>query len=708
MDRYNIIHKNVENETVNIQMDDLTSVDVGHTVNVNLTASDAPNLAPVIIQSLNSDEDKTTPIKSKQLKIGFNSGTYNKDGVDTVINVKTFSDGPDDRFLVKLIKIAGADVAAPFVGNISFDDNSEAYQPRPNPVLLSATDGLNSLKTVELKEDDGETLPIGHYRIIDFIYFCLRVITPASMDVIIHVIMNLYEESTDPTTSHAFKDTYLDALTFEKEIDSREDCFTVLTKILDAFGCFICFEEERWLIIRWDEFDSVDAAVTNQRVARYNGPNFSSYTTSDLRRIIASDQDVLYDGHFLSMDSAKIRFQRKANKVKHTYNYTQPSEIPCNVGFTRGIPDDTVLPLLTFIPECWTLLKGVPGSYTGPGSTVRSAERYDTDGVLTERFVFLTPEPTHSSSSTSQTYIESQPIYMKTGDKFNCSVQWRLESDADFGSNYNLIRFMLTGDDGSFWLLGGESPTGDSTTKLRWWNTSIFTVNTAAGGIDIDFTLIEETEWQDLSFEAPPIPVDGKLYIWLNQINQTNVSEDNQVIDYTALKFEYLPYLNGTYREKKGQEQTVEADNGSRLVIEKEMFISDAPRQLFKGALKKSLGGDFGLTGKWNDFFSPIGSMQDVPMSKFTLFAWWNQFRKTRTVIETDIQGLRQNDEGCPSLINRWKINHDEEAEKHFMLTSFRDMNFRTASFTGVFVETSDDDLDRDYNDDYNLKIINS
>src|SRR5688572_22628719 len=582
---YYITHNNFEGEDIEIQVQDLDTLEdpPGDTVNITLTASDEPTLAPAVMESVNSDDDKTVSIKPKRLRVGFNSDVYDVDGVDTVVNVKTFSDGGDGRFLVRLL--AGG-LSLPFLGNLVLDDNSEAFQPRPNPVQLMAADGLNSLRDVELRTTDGE-LPIGHYSIIDYIVMCLDNLAPGQE---IHVVFNLYEEDSDETTSHTFSDIYLDALTFEKDVDSREDCYTVLTKILDALGCFLCYDHDGWWIIRWDEYDQMGSSVLTHRTCHFGSDgSFGSYSLVDLTKLITHDGDADYVGYRLSMDSAQRRFQRIAGKVVHTYKFEQPKEVPCNSSFTKGTVDDDVLPLKTYDPDCWTLSLGFPGAYGTPNSEMKIAVHFDANDYEDDRYLYLTAETSH----VNKTYAECQEIEVHAKDKFGVDVNWRLESNADFGNQYHLMQIYLKGDDGSHWLLGNTT-ISDPTTPLKWWNTSNFTVNTLAGVQDIDFTLIEETEWQTQSIEeCPEIPVDGKLYIWLNQINQTAVSEDNQTINYSDLSFTYIPYINGTYHRISGNSNTVSADNGSRKIIEKEMFISDSPKKLFKGALKKFDGTNY-------------------------------------------------------------------------------------------------------------------
>jgi hypothetical protein len=698
---YYISYNNAELEDVEIQLQDLDTLEdpPGDTINIALEASDAPPLEPTIMESVNTDDDKTTSVKPKRLRIGFNSDTYDIGGTDTVVNVKTFSDGGDGRFLVRLL--IGISYV-PFIGNMVLDDNSEAFQPRPNAVQLVAADGLNSLRDVELRTTDGE-LPVGHFSIIEYIVMCLDNLAAGQE---IRVIMNLFEEDSNETTSHTFTDIFLDARTFEKDVDTRDDCLTVLNKILDAFGCFISYNHDGWWIIRWDEYDSAGVSVLTHRTCVYsNSGTFGGYEFNDLTKVIAHDQSAEYEGHYLSQDSATIRFQRKTKEIKHIYRLEQPKEVPCNSTFTRGTVDDDVLPLKTYIPECWTHRRGWPNAYGAVSASVeiRIAVHYDANDYEDERYVYLTPFSGTGVDDPPE-YLESEPIEVDAKDKIEVRCQWRVESTSTgLGNNHSLMRVRLDGDDGSYWLLGNETIL-DDTTPLKWWNTSVFTANLQAGDRVVDTTIIDEEEWQSIDLgESPPIPVNGKIYIMLEQFNQTNGTGDNLTVNYSDLQVTYIPYINGTYHTIEAQQHKVSAVNGSRRVIEKEMFISDSPKRLFKGAMKKFDGTNYVLTAGWNDFVINPPVFTDDRLAKFIVYQWWNQYRKTRTVIETDIQGIG---ETVPGLIHRWKIKHEDEGDKHFMLTSMRGMNFRTCGWQGVFVETSDLDGDRAYDDPHEFKYI--
>jgi len=677
--------KNFEEVDIQIQIQQPDAADPGAEIPTSLEGSEFP----ATMDTPGLDQDKTVSIRPKRLSCGFNS--------TDLTNAKTFRVGGDDEFLVVLTT---GGVAVPFIGRIAVEGITEAFQPRPNPVNLSADDGLSSLKDVELTTTDGE-LPIGHYSIIDYIVMCLGRLIPGQQ---IRVIMNLYEEDTDPVTSHAFIDQFVDAERFKKDDSSMVDCLTALTWILDAFGCFICYDHDGWWIIRWDEYDAMGTSILTHKAAVFDGGDgtFQTYELIDLTKKIASDTSADYEGYFLSMDTALTWAQRKASKVVHTFNYSQ-IDVPCNKNFTRGAVIDDVIPLKAYEVDCWDLGRGFGAHATTPNSEAQIWVRFDANDVESERYLILTPQ---LSSGGEFNYVRSQAIPIDELDKFDFSFDYSADTDNAVAgpATITIAAIALHGDDGSFWILGD----GLSTTHEPEWKLSDVSHNVNADYYRWFITGSEDlTEFRNYSIEAPPSPVSGNLYIHFFAANQLGPGAiDDFVIRYNNVQFTYRPFTNGTYGSINGQTSTVSEDNGSRKVIEKEMFIGDPPKRLFKGALKKFDGTNYILTGLWNDFITPA-VLPDSKLSKFIVYQWWNQFRENRTVIESDIQGINSDQEfGIPGMIYRWQIKHEDEGDKYFMLTGFRDMNFANCGWKGVMVEMSSGDGDRIYTDDFEFKYI--
>jgi hypothetical protein len=684
---HTIQYKNFEGKNASISIDDNEFPSAG----TPITGSENP----CVLSSL-GDDDKTVSIKGKKMVIEFLS--------DEFTDVADFSNGYDGRFSVESsieYVLSTSDII--LRGSLLIDDNSEAFQPKPNVVTLTATDGLGILKEIELT--DGGALPIGHYSIMQYIIMCLSDL-PNQLDI--HVAMNIFEEDSDDTASHTFADIFLDALTFEKDVDSREDKYTVLTKILDAFGCFISYENTGWCIVRWDEWDKLGGAVTELRFAKYdfNG-TFLSYVMINVDKIIAHDQDALYEGYFLSQDNAIRRFQRKAKMVKHIYNFQQAKEVPCNSNFTRGDVIDDVLPLKTFELDCWEKTRVIRTTNVEDTTTSFDAfiqRRYDTLGNESERVLVLTPQ---TQNTTYWEGVNSQPFPVSDGDKFDFSLRWRLESDIAGGGTLQLVLFdiIVLGNDSSKWILGNTLPNGEGT--WLWSDSSIVSslVTWVAAFVPDDE---DEEEFSTVSIDhddIPPIPVEGDMVIRLHAINQNVSALDNGAVNYQDLTFTYVPFINGSYDTVNGQQVTVNSGGTVNKIIEHEMFISDSPKRLFKGALKKFDGTNYILTETWTDSINTTLSAN--AFAWFIVFQWWNQFRKTRTVIETDVQGIKSDTEGGrPGLIHRYKIIHGDQEDKYFMMTRLGMLNIMTCGWQGVFVETSDSEGDRNYDDTFEFKFI--
>lgn len=780
---YFIEFVNFEEQSIQLAIDTLNqpAIDPADAIEPYLEGSESP----VILESVEVDDDKTKVIKGRRLTCGFNSSDpVPFTGGTTLANdVNTFSDGDEDDFRVQL-NISSGPGTIPFVGNLILDDNTEAFQPRPNPVRLFASEGLGSLKDIKLR--DGEDVPVGHYTLIEYIYMCLNNIRTGTN---VYVAMNLFEKirfrklsanfnitatnkfripydelgfleigdtieitgstlgndgsytitniTVNGTTSidievststftlettevwifrsngHTFSDIYLDATTFETDVNERDDCYTVLNKILDAYGCFITYDTigpiGGWYIIRWDEYDLATTGATTLKFANYiysSSPVFVNYSNVDADRIIAHDGDPSYDGCSLSQDSAVKRFQRRAKSVSHTYNYELPKEIPCNSAFLRGELSVTqpVDPLeKNYDYECWTMYKGFPPITNNGTSYIRTVT--NSLGNESDRYLLFEVQPDFSDVY----YVISEPFFVNEGDRVNisCDVKHNGQVETlDTGFSYPVMAVQLYGEDNTYYRLDGGSLVRNGGT----WNTfdSDFSPGSGTnGGIDRIFNgTYDDTTYDNVTLQGAdysnPIPKTGYIRIVLLQAYRANQYETH----ISNLKVEYFPLINGSYTNLTGQEVKVNDSSNSRKNIEHEMFISDSPIRLFKGALKKYDGTNYVLTETWNYYHDPT-ILTDTTLAKHIVFQWWNQFRSTRTVIETDVQGLGTSATvGPPGMVYRWKILHGDQEDKKFMLTSFRNMDFRTCGWSGVFVENSSTDGDRDYTDDFSFKYI--
>ena len=521
--------------------------------------------SPIVFQTVDNSEDKFTTIKSKSCTIR----VFTNDDV----NAMAFANGGDNQYKVEVA--VNDETAVIFSGWLSISDLGQTFQPDPNVLVLTATDGLGFLRDLPLSDDDGRYLT-GPHPLIKLMAWCFK---KTGLNLDIWVQMNLIENHAtyDVPANHFYNYVYTDAKTFEAEINQAEDCFSVLQKILGEF-CELSQDKNRWFIKSIDE-----AGYSEFRICRfdYNG-EVIDYQTKTYQKLIGPTDSMAFMN-----DDARLSLQRPYKTVTQTYNYDYPAEIIGNIGFDRGdLLDDTDPLDKTYIFDNWTVIQGVPGYYAAPSSSATIHRIYNADDYEIERYVVLTPKPWTGMSLNLQTYARSEAFYIHEKDKFYASVDWRLPNNIGTGgANYNIMQVVLHGDDGSWWLLG--VPTIGST-EYAWYNTSNWTTNTGKGLISVDWD-IDLTEWQNVSWDAPPCPVSGSLYIWLYQFNQTLSSADDVDIWYSNLSFDYVPYVNGSYQKYTGQAHTSEQSVDNKATRENQVYVSDAPKRAMKGCMIKIL-----------------------------------------------------------------------------------------------------------------------
>jgi hypothetical protein len=525
--------------------------------------------SPIVFQTVDNSEDKFTPIKSKSCTIRVLTNDE--------VNAMAFANGGDSQYKVQVA--VGAEDKVIFTGWLSISDLGQTFQPDPNILVLTATDGLGFLRDLPMSDDAGRFLT-GPHPLIKYIAWALQ---KTGIQLDIWVQMNILEENAiyDYIEYHFYNNIYLNAQTFEAEIGTLESCFSVLEKILGEF-CELSQDKNRWFIKSIDE-----AGNTEFRIGRfdYNGTPID-YQTKNYLKLIGPTEDMAFMN-----DDARLSLQRPYKAVEQTFDYNYPIEIIENIAFDRGDLIDGSNPLeKTYELDNWTVIQGVPGYYAAPTSQAYINRVFNTFDYETDRYVVITPKSGQSYSLNLQTYARSEAFYIQEKDRFSVSIDWRLPNNIGPGGNGNcdLMKAVLHGDDGSWWILG--VPTSDSL-DYTWYDTNNWTTNTGKASVSVDFD-IDLTEWQSVSWEAPACPTDGKLYIWINQFNQLNTTNDDVDIWYSNLNFSYIPYINGSYQRYSGQRHISEQSVDNKAVRENTIYMTDSPKKEIKGAMLRAVGGD--------------------------------------------------------------------------------------------------------------------
>jgi hypothetical protein len=735
---------------------------------------------PLHISTIDNDEDKFTPIRSKQAQIRVNTSNS--------IDINTFCEGTDDQFLVDIY----VDDLLIFIGYLMIPDIQQEFLPDPNVLVLTATDNIPALKDNPAVDEDGKNLS-GKYTLIELISMGLKktgilaninvinniqhgsgvfsadaafsasghsialnqsliskfyngqkitisgtasnngtftVIGFAIFTGILIVVVSetIVDEATATATItdvssslHFYEVVYLDAKTFEKDISVSEDFYSILQKILlEDSVLFQCKGE--WYIVRIDEIGDY-LGIFQMNVAVFNSDG--EYQSTALKTF---SKDVSINNEMAFMDEDAIIIPDRGKKfVKETYRYDIPIEIICNIDFSRGdfIEDvdptddektDGAVTAKSFELDDWTLMRGypdAPGSPIANDSTVYIKRTYNVVDYESARYLVMTPP---SVANEASPYVMSCDLPVKAKDRFEANIEFRLPSNPTFNFFAPVFQIVLHGVSGEWYLLNlTEDNGGDDALGPRWIDTNGWTSETSLADYHFITSGTGSTDYtkaQSINYDfkhVPPVPEDGKLYILLHALNTSDEdSTDNIDIFYSGLSFTYYPYINGSYQKYTGQYHQVSQIANNKSGRDKEVKMSDSPRQLFKGAMLVFNGVDFVLAGLFIDHNHTEGK----PYGEIQAFAVWNQYRVSArnfegTVDKLDSAATLDGEYDGIDLLHKinLKDSHGASNNRYFMTIHY-DQDFNLLENKTYFASLYRTDLGKTYTDEHIFKYI--
>jgi hypothetical protein len=526
---------------------------------------------PVTIRVVDNNEDKFTPIRSKSCEIRLHTNPN--------INIMTFGAGGDNQYKVQIcMNYTGNTI---FEGWLSISDLRQDFQPDPNVLVLTATDGLGFLKDVPLTNFDGVQFK-GKFKIADYIAGCL-VKTGLTKSLIVEMNVKESTQSTD-YLGHMYNTIYLDAQTFATGNREFEDCFTVLEKILGEY-CELSQQKDEWYIRAIDEFDAQNSIQVRFNA---NGTIASPLPEVEYNKLIGSDMS-LYQMGFMN-DDTQVSLQRPYKFTKHIFNFNLPNELPCNIEFNHGdfiadlpneVIDGVTYTAKSYTTECWDNLWSNTSTDDPQATGIYIKKLFDNFGNQFAHSLNL------EANSPRFTFVMSEPIQVSAYDKFNLSLERRLSSDVTgSGPFIDLhVQVRLYGNDGTFWT----HDSGTSVDPAKAWVqcTSTFRTNQKFFAIEGD-VMNDMTEAIGLfDGECAEIPTGGEIRILLYRSSLYGNTRDTY---FSNVRFEYMPWVNGTYGRYTGQEHMVEQDGDYKASRNEEVFITDSPALVYKGALQKVVG----------------------------------------------------------------------------------------------------------------------
>ena len=712
-----------------------------------------PSAEPLVISTVNNDEDKFQPIKGKQAVI--------KVKTDSLIRMGLFTYGPDNLFFVKITNETLSQII--FLGYLITDDLEEPLLPAPNELTLIASDRLATLKDVPLVNFDGDN-PLGNFRLADLIAWTLnktglslpiRVVNnlrvgtgsfpfsaqfsaslkrillptaaaqyfypgmqfttnsvsnpgPFSVAAVAGGIVSLVQLNetvvdegpvtltfTDANTSKHFYDAvYLSAQTFEKEIRSCEDCYTVLSKILGA-DCTIFQYRGEWWIVRIDEYEGNPFYL-----ATFNADgSFASFDgTIDLDRTIGSGKD-----WFLIGADATARPTRPIGFAKETFNYNYPKELICNIDLSRGTNPATtgnfIGETVEGVPDCWTFYREDAAltnatldqpPFAGSAASLRKVFDF---GMENERYLSTL------NAGGYLHYYKSQLVYVQEKDLITLSVSMRMVVNDPDGNKYP-VQVRLEASDGTLWVWQYYEPFNQNEWKQVLPSDAWFTYQ---WGFDTS-TPYDTSEWRSISAPAIPVPRDGKLYILL--VNETAGKE----VQFNDLSFQIQSFVNGGYLAKTGQYSKVtRTDPGYLANVDDEVFISDAPNRNMKGAL---LLVNDGVPALLSRFYAgapfalgnPPGPDYVHPYGHLQAYSVWNQFRNDLRKIAGNVLWKAGDWPDLPYKFTLTDSDYNTVA-REFIILAFQ-QSWKSCIFNCTLCEVYNTSTGKVYSDPFEFKYL--
>lgn len=485
-----------------------------------------------------------------------------------------------------------------------------------------------------------------------------------------------FEDQTDGGCMYST--CLVDAKTFEDKIGATLDCYEILTRILKR-ECFIEQVLGEWYIFRIKELRN---DFQQYRTQYTSDGSFNGFTSGynlekaiGLQQLDSTGANIPFAGtpdataFFSEKQTSRVN-SRPIGSVKLTHNFESPSEVPCNIDFSRDtvdnpigtLPDETdedgnTAQVFKYNIDCWTLKRGAGSSATTPNCQAY-IKRLLVNGYEKQRYVVLTL-PTVQGNP--KNYIESEDIPIGAKDKFSFSVDWATEVDVSGSPTLNepVASIWMAGDDGTFWKLSQGPPVAWLTTNAAdsyGLNTNLI--------YPLDFSQDTST-WVSISIDAPPVPVSGNLRIRLHSSGAfASTSVDDFNVRFQNLNFDYIPFISGSYKKFSGQSNKTTRPGNYKSKLEDNVYISNSPKKLFKGALhiKNYNTNAYILAGQFYDgqefLYANDGRNHTMSYGELQVRAVHNQYRNADEVYQLTAQGL--NGSNDIDLIHR-VINRDIE-----------------------------------------------
>lgn len=384
--------------------------------------------------------------------------------------------------------------------------------------------------------------------LLSLIQSCL---TTTGLELETRIYANI-QETTQSATETFLKQTIVDSQTFLKNDRDYDDCYSVLTKILDRFNLTLFQAEGVWNIVRWDELRYYNNLI----------PGYAFSPLFILQGNVALNGALLSGREQTSREKTFLeeKVARPYKYVKETFNYKQPQQLLRNYNFQElgalrtQYTSGAGVNLITTYEYDFPWWIDNPVSVGTAVSFIRVRRNYV--GVEIERYVVVKEDD-----------IMSYKIEVNQGDTFTWSYRFKTNVSQAGPISYSLT-VRLTDGTTTKYLREPTSATPGWQNGPGWANPIPTGENT--------------NEWHtvEITADSHPIPFDGLLYVYLEMLTLVPSNETH----FSDLRFNYTPLVNQSTKII-GHTHTDSQVLNIKNKEDEEIHIDDSPRNSIVGTL---------------------------------------------------------------------------------------------------------------------------
>jgi len=621
----------------------------------NLTASGD---MPLEISYPDGEFDKMCGIRESRLRIKVISNNINTD--DLLIT-------SDTQYKVKVYVNNNVE----WVGWLDNDYITEQFLDTTNEIELSASDGLSLIKSIELADLSGNEV-WGIYRVKDFIAYALDK-TELGLDYWSYI--NMYPASASQRATNgdfdAFYYSHVTSHTFIRGPREFDDCYTVLSKIMQAYGCTLFQARGAWYILQTN--DRIAADLDGNR-RNSSGTFQQTVTNQDFSIDIGLDKVT----KLINAD-ALTSWEKEFKETVIKYSFKMPPiffrnwdlldgtfSSPLSGNITRFIIVNNVITAITLQRQVYSILYWQNGENpTSTGSTAYVGVEVDntTNAELTRYLLFY--EDTNPNNDNAKQTTE---YWVNANDVLNLSYSTR-EKNTGFVNTNQFVYVKLELADGNFYTL---SSTG--TWSYNLWRR-----------VGVAWSSAEDRRfWKDYEIQAQPFPENGKLTIEFTSIGHSRTA--NNEVHYKDMSIDIRTYFNEML-EVDGYEYKNSQVSELKNLYDNEIFLSKSDNIGTQGAI---LASNYTQLNNWKYYSANDNTA--VNFAKYNARGYWRAMYRNFQRMEGRLYDLYQ---GSRLISPLNTVEFSAISDKEFMITTLNiDVRNESAEFTMVELRNTSNNND--------------